>query len=224
MPSPSRFGQLAELLRSHLKLLISQGAVSERYLAKLTGYSQPHIHNVLKGKRGLNLELADRILAALNISLDDLQSETEPVDQPEIPRWATPIGAGSDLPRKESERYRVSSFRTLRGLVRPVACSAANSEVAMWPWIHGGDELIIDRSPARRLALRVEDIFLLDWFGVGIMGRCARVGSSLLIVYENSAAPGFLPTRLELGGRSVTDLVIGRVAWLARRLDARELY
>jgi transcriptional regulator with XRE-family HTH domain len=224
MPRASHFGRLTELLLLHLKNLIRQGAVSERYLAKLTGYSQPHIHNVVSGKRGLNVELADRILTALNISLDDLLDENEPVAQPEIPRWATPIGSGSKVPRSESEKYRVTSFRVLRGLVRPIACTVASTEIAMWPFVQGGDELIIDRSPARRLALRVEDIFLLDWLGVGIMGRCTRVGGSLVIVYANSAAPDYLPARLKLRNRSVTDIVIGRVAWLTRRLDATERY
>ena len=178
----------------------------------------------MSGKRGLNVELADRILTALNLSLDDLLDENEPVAQPEIPRWATPIGSGSALPRSESEKYRVTSFRVLRGLVRPIACTVASTEIAMWPFVQGGDELIIDRSPARRLALRLEDIFLLDWFGVGIVGRCTRVGGSLVIVYKNSEAPEYLPTRLELGNRSVTDIVIGRVAWLTRRLDATERF
>jgi antitoxin component HigA of HigAB toxin-antitoxin module len=46
----------------HLRKRIHSGELTERSLARITGISQPHMHNVLKGKRLLSLEKADRIL------------------------------------------------------------------------------------------------------------------------------------------------------------------
>jgi len=45
--------------------------MTERGLARVTGVSQPHIHNVLKGKRLLSTETADRIVRQLNKDLLD---------------------------------------------------------------------------------------------------------------------------------------------------------
>lgn len=55
-----------------IKSRIRNGEVSERRLAHISGISQPHIHNVLKGVRVLSPRLADRVLKVLGISILDL--------------------------------------------------------------------------------------------------------------------------------------------------------
>jgi plasmid maintenance system antidote protein VapI len=60
---------------------IQNGEFSERGLAKLIGISQPQIHNVLKGARKLGLELADRLLFALGLTLFDLFDDKELAEQ-----------------------------------------------------------------------------------------------------------------------------------------------
>ena len=46
--------------------------MTERGHARMTGISQPHIHNVLKGKKLFSLEVCDTILSELNIDLQVL--------------------------------------------------------------------------------------------------------------------------------------------------------
>jgi Helix-turn-helix len=58
----------ARLLR-YLRDMIRKGEITERSLARITGISQPHLHNVLKGKRLLSTEKADRILSHLRLDL-----------------------------------------------------------------------------------------------------------------------------------------------------------
>jgi hypothetical protein len=41
----------------------------------MIGISQPHMHHILKGVRGLSVETADRILARLRLSVLDLLEE-----------------------------------------------------------------------------------------------------------------------------------------------------
>ena len=65
------FRELQRRLVAHLHTLVRSGDATERGLARLTGVSQPHMHNVLKGKRLLSLEMADRILAQLHLDLLD---------------------------------------------------------------------------------------------------------------------------------------------------------
>ena len=58
-------------LVAHLHALVSSGDATERGLARVTGVSQPHMHNVLKGKRLLSMDMADQVLARLHLDLLD---------------------------------------------------------------------------------------------------------------------------------------------------------
>jgi predicted transcriptional regulator len=75
------FQELNVRLIAHLRDRISSGEISERGLARLTGVSQPHIHNVLKGKRTFSTEISDIILFFLKLDLLDL------IDPEELAKW-----------------------------------------------------------------------------------------------------------------------------------------
>jgi transcriptional regulator with XRE-family HTH domain len=66
------FQELERRFIEHLRYRIRSGELTERRLAKLAGISQPHVHNVLKGKRIFSLGMADLILHVLRIDLLDL--------------------------------------------------------------------------------------------------------------------------------------------------------
>jgi transcriptional regulator with XRE-family HTH domain len=66
------FQQLEQRFIEHLRRRIRSGELTERRLALLAGISQPHVHNVLKGKRLLSTALADTILEVLRLDLVDL--------------------------------------------------------------------------------------------------------------------------------------------------------
>lgn len=66
------FQELQRRLVACLEERVRSGQATERGLARLTGVSQPHMHNVLKGKRLLSCETADAICRELNIDLLDL--------------------------------------------------------------------------------------------------------------------------------------------------------
>ena len=66
------FERLLQRLVVHLRERVHSGEVTERSLARLTGVSQPHLHNVLKGKRLLSCAMADQILRRLHLDLLDL--------------------------------------------------------------------------------------------------------------------------------------------------------
>ena len=65
------FREQQRRLIAHLRALVRSGDATERGLARLTGVSQPHMHNVLKGKRLLSLEMADQVVAQLRLDLLD---------------------------------------------------------------------------------------------------------------------------------------------------------
>jgi transcriptional regulator with XRE-family HTH domain len=75
------FADLHRRLVCQLQNRVRGGELTERGLARLTGISQPHIHNVLKGKRFFSTESSDIILRELNISVLDL------IGPEDLPRW-----------------------------------------------------------------------------------------------------------------------------------------
>jgi transcriptional regulator with XRE-family HTH domain len=66
------FKGLQDRLTASLRERVRSGDVTERGLARITQVSQPHIHNVLNGKRHLSAEMADQILRHLKIDIWDL--------------------------------------------------------------------------------------------------------------------------------------------------------
>lgn len=60
-----------------VNIRIQNGDFTERGLARLLGISQPQIHNVLKGVRKLRPELADHLIANLELNLTDLIATDE---------------------------------------------------------------------------------------------------------------------------------------------------
>ncbi len=66
------FHDLQQALLENLRWRIRSGEATERGLARHTGISQPHLHNVLKGRRVLSFDKADELLVRLNLDLLDL--------------------------------------------------------------------------------------------------------------------------------------------------------
>lgn len=66
------FRLLRYLLIDHVRERVRNGELTERGLARLTGVSQPHVHNVLKGVRLLSMQTADLIIRELRLDLLEL--------------------------------------------------------------------------------------------------------------------------------------------------------
>jgi plasmid maintenance system antidote protein VapI len=63
--------EIQQRLVAHLQLLVRNGELTERGLAQRIGASQPHIHNVIQGKRLASPALMDRILRGIGLRLAD---------------------------------------------------------------------------------------------------------------------------------------------------------
>jgi hypothetical protein len=71
------FQELQSRLVNHLRERVRSGELTERGLARLTGVSQPHIHNVLKGSKAFSVGAADLILFHLKLDVLDLLQPIE---------------------------------------------------------------------------------------------------------------------------------------------------
>ena len=75
-------------LIAHVHARVERGDMTERGLARMTGISQPHLHNMLKGARSLSPQMADLILHHLHITvLDLLNADERNLARPPGGRW-----------------------------------------------------------------------------------------------------------------------------------------
>lgn len=72
-----RFADFHARLIAHIRSKVQSGELTERGLARMTGISQPHVHNVLKGKKLFSMEVSDAILHELHLDLLDLVHPSE---------------------------------------------------------------------------------------------------------------------------------------------------
>ena len=63
------FHELQQRLLDEIRQRVRSGAATERGIARISGISQPHLHNVLKGKRLLSMDKADEVLRSLEIDI-----------------------------------------------------------------------------------------------------------------------------------------------------------
>jgi len=75
------FRDLQDRLAANLRERVRGGELTERGLARLTRVSQPHIHNVLKGKKLFSPDMADQVMFHLRMDVLDL------VDRVELMEW-----------------------------------------------------------------------------------------------------------------------------------------
>ena len=222
------FQQLASRLTRYLNELVRRGEVSERGLAHLTGYSQPHIHNVLKGARGMNTELADQLMAGLGVSMMSLFTQDElsglaPAAAPEslpVPLLAGRLGGGKPFPRLTA-RPQMKQLPTT-AVRRPASSVLAvldSAERSMWPALWPNDLVLIDRDPTGRRTPRFEQIYAISWRGRGWVGRCRRVGGVLVVVFDNMREVSRTLPQIPVSGRNILDVVKGTIVWLGRDVE-----
>lgn len=220
------FQELADRLVRYLNELVRRGEMSERGLAKLSGYSQPHIHNVLHGARALKISAADRLLETLGIPLTALLTPDElGGGVPAQPTQALPapvlqgvLGGGEPFP-KDATRPNVQFLAApvLEGLVNPALVRLSPNERCAWPTIWPRDLVLLDRSPQLRRRPTLESIYAVEWQGGGYVCRCRRMGSMLLTVTDSEGSPE-PPARIEIATGELLQTVRGIVAWVGRDL------
>jgi plasmid maintenance system antidote protein VapI len=65
-------GDLQQRFLVLLRKRIRNGELTVRGLARMVGVSQPHMHNVLNGKRSFSIETTDDIMRQLRVDVLDL--------------------------------------------------------------------------------------------------------------------------------------------------------
>jgi len=70
-------GDLQNRFVALLRKRVRNGELTERGLARMVGVSQPHMHNVLHGKRSFSVETTDEMMRLLRVDVLDLIEPSE---------------------------------------------------------------------------------------------------------------------------------------------------
>jgi len=204
-----------------VRTLVSRGEISERGLARLIGYSQPHVHNVLAGVRYMNVRFADDLLNGLGLSLSDLTSSTNrPALVNHVP---VPLCSGEISPSREypSEKSRAAAILVRTAEISEAATCLAfrvgQDENSMWPTVCPGATVVADQALSGRRSPDVQAVFVMRINGRGFIRPCRKVGDRLLILSDQEPS-GPPITWVSLENRKILDVVRGRVVWVGRRL------
>ncbi len=83
-----RLQQLGAALLAELRARLSTGELTTVSLAARTCFSQPHISNLLSGRRALTIQSADALMLGLGLTTEDLLTLALDADQPDPPPLA----------------------------------------------------------------------------------------------------------------------------------------
>ncbi len=223
------FAALQERLVEILRSKVRNGETTERGLAKLTGVSQPHMDNVLKGQRLLSGELADLILQTLHLSALDLMEREEMVAflnrSANLEARAVPIpvlegllGPGLPLPRQvPSPMIHTVPHHQAAAATQPVVVQLAK-DPEMCSVFEAGDYILLDQSETLRTCLQPLNYYVVNT-PTGALVRAIRREANQLVLLPNASHEGPLDglPRLSIENSDLLRLVLGRVVWLTRR-------
>jgi AraC-like DNA-binding protein len=229
------FSDMQKQLRTILLDQIENRALSVSELSQQTQFSRSHISNFLRKKVGFTMQGADRILAALGLSAEDLLTDSRaPSDFHSFdPKsWAIPvishtaaicqpvINPGSaasalHLPLRMLEEESNHCLAARRGWTRFVAVQASSADsAAMNPILHSDAIVVIDRhntSPPRKQEDR-PPIFAIS-SGTHLVLRYVIPNGDQLIL-----RPSNLGSRLDLiqvePNVPLTKLLVGRIVYV----------
>ena len=238
------FTDLHERLRLELVRRIDGDTLTGSRLAQQTGFRQAHISNFLNRKRALSLDGLDRVLAAQNLTIDqiipsesvDLQASAHPAASTENHTESIPLVSVSTAmhdsiiqPTTIIENVPVSAALLYENRRR---CSPAQEHwrrfvairadaqqaSAMEPLIALGAVVILDRHYTSLALYRSQQRNLYGLrCGKTLQLRFAEFNDDRLILRPNSTASPVQLLSLQ-PGQSPSDLIIGRVCLVFNQL------
>jgi transcriptional regulator with XRE-family HTH domain len=200
---------LRELLREKVK----NGELTERGMARSTGVSQPHLHNILKGIRNLPPELADQLLVLSGLDVAKLlgirsfgNSGMTLRDQGKA---EGPASEKSKITAIEPEPPALPYFRLL-------------SDPAMEPRFRGGDIVHYRQEVHERSAVNARSAYLVSYHDQ-IRVRYLRMGGRrLYLASEESLRDPVRWDYVSLTDRHILEIVRGRIVWICRKMEEVE--
>lgn len=231
------FQVLQKRLVGTIRERVRSGEITERGLARLSGVSQPHIHNVLKGVRILSPEFADQVLRQLKITILDLcergelgLTEGAPAHGLNsvalnrvcwIPRLINPIGPGqlwsSAIAREAG--YPMPA-RAVENLTTP-AIAALAEDARMLPRFRRGDTVLLDFSEESRTHPAPGCAYVIEESGGSLVRYVRQGGRRIYLLTEDSVENRERWACVPLAGRHILEIVRARIVWMGREMESQ---
>lgn len=191
------FADLNRLLLDNIRNRVTNGEISERSLARMVGVSQPHMHNLLCGKRDLNSTMADRILYYLRLSTLDLIEpqvlsqyaalETQdPQQQTFLPVLEGRLGPSWPWPGNVAEFHRFPVARQIITRMHQPVVVRVGDDHRMHPLFGDGDWALLDQSPAARTEVDTAGLYVIRRGRVGVLRHLRYVNRTLYMITQDS--------------------------------------
>ena len=224
-PPELSFELLFQRLLERVRFQIAAGSLTVRRLAGQIDISQPHMQNVVSGKRAMTVEMADRLLGLLKISPLELATGAELGGALErvaptlemiryVPLLAGLLGPAHPFPVLGGNAGWVPlPAHSIRELRQPVFAElGADSEVAkQFP---GATCALLDTNLAVRLQVRIDAWYAIRWSGGGWLRRLRYEPGRLIVLGQEGLRPAIGPEWIELQGSTADAHIRGLVVWM----------
>ena len=214
------FDSLQSRLVETLREMVQSGQATERGLARKTGISQPHIHNVLKGLRYFSMEISDQILSRLQLSVEDLAAmgpETSSAAVQLIPMLYPELGpACRQFPDVSAALFRVP-FSVVTSIDQKFA-ARLGPDPHMPDFFRRGDVVVLDCDPVSCAYPRNGESYVVE-AGESMLVRVISIDPDSMMIHCRRGNDDTTPFQIgKLGDSRIPDVLKARVLWLGRTL------
>lgn len=228
MPWPSApiaIGDLCNRLIHNLKLGVSSGSLTVRRLAREIGVSQPHMQNIMSGKRSLTIEMADRLLRHQQRSVLDLANASElaealmlattnPLNTRYIPVLPGRLGPSDPFPEMQgASGWRQLPLHAVAHVARPVFAELG-SDAELAREFPGATFALLDLSSQARMKISQHRWYAIQWSSGGWIRRLRLESGRLVVLGQEDLRPMLGPAGIELGTSRVEEHVRALVIWM----------
>ena len=224
-PYPIALSDLCNRLMESLKVSIASGSLTVRRLAREIGVSQPHMQNVMNGKRALTMALADRLLEYQHRSVLDLatsaelgaalkQAESSPEIVRQVPILSGVLGPAHPFPEfGKDAHWTLLPVEAVAHVLSPVFVELG-SDTELAREFPGATFALIDISLGVRTEINQERWYALKWSGGGWIRRLRLDREKLVLLGQEGLRRTLGPDQIELGSSKIEDHVRALVIWM----------
>lgn len=224
-PAPIAISDLCNRLLESLKKSVASGSLTVRRLAAEIGVSQPHMQNIMNGKRALTMAIADRLLEYQRRSVLGLATASELGDAlrltesnsgivRHVPILSGLLGPAHPFPKLgHGDAWTSLPVRAVAHIVHPVFAELG-SDAELAKAFPGVAFALMDLAPEARAEIDQERWYAIKWSGGGWIRRLRLEQRRLLILRQEGLRRTLGPDRIELGASRIEEYVRALIIWM----------
>jgi transcriptional regulator with XRE-family HTH domain len=227
-PAPIAISDLCNRLLESLKMSVASGSLTVRRLAKEIGVSQPHMQNIMNGKRALTIAMADRLLEFQRRSVLDLATASELGEAlrlasdnagnsgivRHVPILPGLLGPGHPFPELGRDAvWTALPVKAVAHIARPVFAElGSDAELArVFP---GVSFALLDVSSEVRAEIAHDRWYAIKWSGGGWIRRLRLERGRLLILQQEGLRRSLGPDSIDVGTSRIEEHVRAMIVWM----------